>query len=206
MMKPFSWGVFDENPVLVSLVGLCPALAASSRVIDALVMGLALFVILVICTVISPLLDRHIPERLRIFAYTAITGAFASCIDLFLQALMPEVSESLGLFVPLLTVNALILDRILNFARTSSPDMAFWDALSMGTGFFLALAGLALIREILGSGTITLFPMGSFSGVIRIPGLFENPLRVFGLSAGAFFVLGYAKAAFDLYQGKGRRR
>jgi electron transport complex protein RnfE len=111
---------------------------------------------------------------------------------------MPGLSDRLGIFVPLLTVNTLILDRALNFAKENTPSMSFWDALGMGTGFLLALLGIALIREVLGSGTITLVPVGSFSGVIMIPGLSQSPIRLVSLSAGAFLILGYTKAVFDI--------
>ncbi|MDR1931412.1 MAG: electron transport complex subunit RsxE [Spirochaetales bacterium] len=198
MIQTFSKGIIDENPVCVYLLGLCPVLAVSTRVIDAFAMGLTLLVILVITSTAMSAVKDHIPGRFRVFVCTAVAGACASMADLIMQAAMPGLSDRLGIFVPLITVNTLILDRALGFAQENTPSMSFWDALGMGCGFFLTLLGVALIREVLGSGTITLVPVGRFSGVIRIPALSESPVRVISLSAGGFLVLGYLKAVFDL--------
>jgi electron transport complex protein RnfE len=198
MIQTFSKGFVDENPLCVYLLGLCPVLAVSTRVIDAFAMGLSLLVILVITNTAMAAVKDHIPDRFRIFVCTAIAGSCASVADLVMQAYMPALSDRLGIFVPLMTVNTLILDRALSFAKENTPGLSFWDALGMGGGFFLALLGVAVIREVLGSGTITLVPLGRFSGVIRIPGLSESPIRFVSLSAGGFLVVGYLKAAFDL--------
>jgi electron transport complex protein RnfE len=198
MMHTFSKGLVDENPLCVRLLGLCPVLAVSARVIDAFAMGLTLLVILVITTTAMAALTDHIPQRFRVFVCTAIAGSFASAADLLMRAYMPGLSGRLGIFVPLITVNSLILDRALGFARHSAPGESFWDALGMGTGFLLALLGIALIREVLGAGTITLVAVGDFSGVIRLPGISQSPMRAISLSAGGFLALGYLKAAFDL--------
>jgi electron transport complex protein RnfE len=198
MIKTFTKGLVEENPLCVYLLGLCPVLAVSARVIDAFVMGFILLVILIITNAAMSAGKNHIPERFRIFICTAIAASCASAADLFMQAFMPGLSQRLGIFVPLLAVNTLILDRALEFARENTPGMSFWDALGMGTGFLLALLGIALIRETLGSGTITLVPAGNFSGVIMIPGLSQSPIRLISLPAGAFLVTGYVKAVFDI--------
>jgi electron transport complex protein RnfE len=198
MIQTFSKGFVDENPLGVYLLGLCPVLAVSTRLIDAFAMGLTLLVILIITSTATSALEAHIPGRFRIFICTAIAGSCACAADLFMRAYMPGLSDRLGIFVPLLTVNSLILDRAVGFAKNNTPGMSFWDALGMGTSYLLALLGIALIREIVGSGTITLVPVGSFSGVIMIPGLSQSPIRLVGLSAGAFLVMGYAKAVFDI--------
>jgi electron transport complex protein RnfE len=143
-------------------------------------------------------LETRISGRFHIFICTAIAGSCASASELFLRAFMPGLSDRLGIFVPLLTVNTLILDRALDFARKNSPGISFWDALNMGTSFLLALLGIALIREALGSGTITLVPLGSFSGVITIPVLERSPVRLISLPAGGFLVMGYVKTIFDI--------
>jgi electron transport complex protein RnfE len=198
MIQTFSKGLIDENPLCVYVLGLCPVLAVSSRVIDALAMGIALLVILIIVTLVMSAVKDYVPDRFRIFVCTAVAGSCASMTDLIMRAYMPGLSDELGIFVPLITVNALILDRALNFAKENTPSVSFWDGLGMGLGFLLALLGVSVIREILGSGTITLVSAGSFSGVITIPGLSQSPIRAVSLSAGGFLVLGYLKAVFDL--------
>jgi electron transport complex protein RnfE len=198
MIQTFSKGFVDENPLCVYLLGLCPVLAVSTRLIDAFAMGLTLLVILVITNTAVSALENHIPGRFRIFLCTAIAGSCASAADLLMQAYMPGLSDRLGIFVPLLTVNTLILDRALGFAKNNPPGMSLWDALGMGSGFLLALLGITLIREVLGSGTITLVPLGGFSGVIMIPGLSQSPIRLISLPAGGFLVMGYVKAVFDM--------
>ncbi|MDR1625709.1 MAG: electron transport complex subunit RsxE [Spirochaetia bacterium] len=198
MIQAFRKGLADENPLCVRLLGLCPVLAVSARLIDAFAMGLTLLAILAITNTAMSALQTHVPGRFRVFVCTAIAGSCASAADLLMQAYMPGLSDRLGIFVPLLTVNSLILDRALGFAKDSTPGMSFGDALGMGTGYLLALLGIALIREILGSGTITLVPIGGFSGTIEVPGLSQSPIRLVSLSAGTFLVLGYAKAVFDM--------
>ncbi|MDR1315841.1 MAG: electron transport complex subunit RsxE [Spirochaetales bacterium] len=198
MLQTFSKGFVQENPLCVHLLGLCPVLAVSVRLIDAFAIGLTLLVILIItCTAMSAL-KPHIPGRFHVFICTVIAASCASCAELLMRAYMPGLSDRLGIFVPLLTVNALLLDRALGFARENTPGVSFWDALGMGTSFLLALVGIGLIREVLGSGTITLVPAGSFSGVIMIPGLSRSPIRLISLPAGAFLIMGYLKAVFDI--------
>ena len=204
MMQTFSKGIVNENPLGIYILGLCPVLAVSRRVIDAIAMGITLFVILVISNIAVAVLKNHIPRRFRVFLCTAIAGACASVSEMILSVYFPGISDSLGIFVPLLTVNSLILTRAFTFAWENTPGMSFWDALGMGTGFFLALLGLALIREILGNGTITVFAIGGFNGVIQIPGISQSPMRVVSLSAGGFLVLGYLKAIFDLMHPAGK--
>ena len=201
MSQTLSNGLVNKNPLYVYLLGLCPALAVSVRVIDAFVMGLALCVVGVITSTAMSGLRSHIPERFRVFVCTAIAGSCASVVEIIIKAALPGLADDLGIFVPLITVNSLILDRALRvpgFTRKKAAVESLGDALGMGTGFFLALLGLGILREVLGAGTITLLPMGNFSGVITIPGIAQSPIRALGLSAGGFLVLGYLKAAFDL--------
>ena len=198
MSQVFSKGIANENPLCVYLLGLCPALAVSVRVIDAFFMGLALCVVSIITSAAMSGLRAHIPERFCVFVSTAIAGSCASVAEIVFHAALPGTADNLGIFVPLITVNSLIMDRVLDFARENTPGQSFWDALGMGIGYFLALLGIAIFREVLGAGTITLVPVGSFSGVIAIPGIAQSPIRALGLSAGGFLVIGYLKAAYDL--------
>jgi electron transport complex protein RnfE len=186
-----------RNPVFVMLLGLCPALAVTARVDNALGLGAAVLVVTAFSNVTISLLGKYVPENVRTPAYSVIIAAFVTVVDLLLRAYAPELSKNLGIFVPLTAVNCLILGRALSFARESSPGPSLLDAVKSGFAFLFALTLIALVREVLGSGTITLFPVGDFRGILVVPVLSESPIRIFGLAAGAFFVVGYLKALFD---------
>jgi electron transport complex protein RnfE len=123
-----------------------------------------------------------------------------------MQAYAPDLYDSLGVFVPLIVVNCVILGRAEAFASKNSVTSSILDALGMGIGFTIALTVISLVRESLGVGTITLFPMGSFDGVIRIPGIIDSPARVFALAAGALLVMGYLKALVNIIQDRGGKK
>ncbi|RLD35279.1 MAG: electron transport complex subunit RsxE, partial [Bacteroidetes bacterium] len=133
----------------------------------------------------------------RIPAYIVIIASFVTIVEMVMEAFIPALYDSLGVFVPLIVVNCVILGRAEAFANKNTVKSSILDALGMGLGFTLALIIIALVREVFGLGTITLFPMGSFNGVIEIPGLVDSPVRVFGLAAGALLVMGFLKALFN---------
>ena len=153
--------------------------------------------VLVGSNIMVSLLKNFIPDEIHIPAYIVIIATFVTLVDLLMQAYAPALSKSLGVFVQLIVVNCIILGRAEAFASKNNVKDSITDALSMGLGFFFGLTMIALIREVLGAGTITLFPMGSFDGVIEIPGLAAAPVRIISLSAGALFVVGYLKAMFN---------
>jgi Na+-translocating ferredoxin:NAD+ oxidoreductase subunit E len=199
-MKDFIKGLFKENPIFVVLLGLCPALAVSTQVVNALGMGAGVIFVLLGSNIFVSLLKNFIPEKVRIPSYIVIIASFVTIVDLVMEAYVPSLSKSLGVFVQLIVVNCVILGRAEAFASKNTFGKSVLDALGMGLGFTIGLLMIAFCREVLGSGTITLFAVGNFDGVISIPGLVDAPARVIGLSAGALLVVGYLKSMFDTLQ------
>ncbi|RKX94353.1 MAG: electron transport complex subunit RsxE [Spirochaetes bacterium] len=199
MLKEFTKGIFRENPIFIIVLGLCPALGVSTKVINAIGMGAGVIFVLLGSNIFVSLLKNFIPEKVRIPSYIVIIASFVTIVQMVMEAFAPALYKSLGVFVPLIVVNCIILGRAEAFANKNTVMSSIMDALGMGVGFTLALLLIAFIRESLGAGTITLFPVGSFSGVIRIPVLADNPIRVFGLAAGALLVIGFLKAFFNWY-------
>jgi electron transport complex protein RnfE len=193
----FARGIFRENPIFITLLGLCPSLAITDRVSKALGMSAAVFLVLLGTNFLVSLVREHVSERWRIPVFVTIIGSLATVVNLVMQTYTPVLYHSLGIYAQLIAVNCIILGRADSFARSNRVGRSVLDAIGMGIGFTLSLLLLALIREVLGHGTITLFPLGSFSGVIKIPGLSDSPIRVVGLAAGAFLVFGYLKAFFN---------
>jgi len=199
MNKEFIKGFFKENPIFVLLLGLCPTLAVSTRVINALGMGAGVIFVLLGSNIFVSLLKNFIPDKVRIPAYIVIIASFVTIVDLVMQAYAPSLSESLGVFVKLIVVNCIILGRAEAFANKNTLGSFVLDALGTGIGFTLGLLLISFIREVLGSGTITIFAFGNFDGVIRIPVLYQAPVRIFSLSAGALLVMGFLLGFFKWY-------
>ncbi len=198
-MKEFAKGFMKENPIFVMALGLCPALAVSTRVVNALGMGAGVIFVLVGSNIVVSLLKDYIPQKVRIPSYIVIIASFVTIVDLTMTAYIPAVAASLGVFLQLIVVNCVILGRAEAFAARNNVGTSVLDALGMGLGFTLSLTIIALIRELLGNGTITVFAMGSFDGVVRIPVLFDSPVRIISLAAGALLVVGYLMAFFNWY-------
>ncbi|MBT3274786.1 MAG: electron transport complex subunit E [Spirochaetales bacterium] len=196
-MANFTNGIFKENPIFIILLGLCPTLAVSTQVVNAIGMGAGVIFVLLGSNIFVSLLKDFIPDKVRIPSYIVIIASFVTIVDLVMQAYSPALSKSLGVFVQLIVVNCIILGRAEAFASKSNVKDSVLDALGMGVGFTLGLGLISLIREVLGAGTITLFAVGNFSGVISIPGLSDSPIRIMSLAAGALLVMGYLKALFN---------
>ena len=199
LLSEFTKGILKENPIFIILLGLCPTLAVSTQVVNALGMGAGVIFVLLGSNIFVSLLKNFIPEKIRIPSYIVIIASFVTIVEMVMQAFIPGLYTNLGVFVPLIVVNCVILGRAEAFAKVNSVSRSIFDALGMGIGFTLALTLIALIREVVGAGTITLFPMGSFDGVVRIPGLSASPIRVIGLAAGALLVMGYLKGLFNWF-------
>jgi Na+-translocating ferredoxin:NAD+ oxidoreductase subunit E len=200
MVKEFTKGLFRENPIFVILLGLCPALGVSTRVVNALGMGAGVIFVLLGSNIFVSLLKDFIPKKVRIPSYIVIIASFVTIVEMVMQAFVPDLYDSLGVFVPLIVVNCVILGRAEAFASKNSTAVSVMDALGMGIGFTLALTVISLVREVLGAGTITLFAVGSFDGIIRIPIIVNSPVRVFALATGALLVMGYLKALVNIIQ------
>jgi Na+-translocating ferredoxin:NAD+ oxidoreductase subunit E len=196
MMKELTKGIFRENPLFIIVLGLCPALAVSTQVINALGMGASVIFVLLGSNFFISLLRKIIPDNIRIPCYVVVIASFVTIVDMVLAAYVPVLSRSLGIYIPLIVVNCIILGRAEAYANKNTVGRSLLDAIGMGLGYTLSLLIVATIREVLGNGTITLFavPAIGFDGTIRIPGLSSMPARVFGLASGALLVMGYLKA------------
>ena len=206
-MKELIKGIYRENPIFVLVLGLCPALAVTTQVVNGIGMGVGTMFVLICSNIMISILKDVIPTEIHIPAYIVIIASFVTILDLVMQAYIPSLSASLGVFVQLIVVNCVILGRAEAFASNHGVWDSIKDAIGMGIGFTLSLVLIALIREILGAGTITLFPIEAwnFNGEIKIPGLVNAPARVMTLSAGALFVMGYLKGILNaLIERKGK--
>ncbi len=198
-MKELTKGIYRENPIFVLVLGLCPSLAVTTQVVNGIGMGVGTMFVLICSNIMISLLKNVIPDEIHIPAYIVIIASFVTILDMIMQAYIPALSSSLGVFVQLIVVNCIILGRAEAFASSHGVWDSIKDAIGMGIGFTLSLCLIALIRETLGAGTITLFPIESigFNGEISIPGLVNSPARVMTLSAGALLVMGYLKAIIN---------
>lgn len=197
MIKEFTKGLFKENPIFVIALGLCPTLATSTMVINALGMGAGVIFVLVCSNIFISLLKNFIPDNVRIPAYIVVIASFVTIVQMVMEAYAPALYAALGVFVPLIVVNCIILGRAEAFANKNKVLPSILDGLGMGVGFTLALTLIALIREVLGSGTITLPGC-----VITVPVISIAPMRVIAFPAGAFLVLGLLKAFFQYREGR----
>jgi len=204
MLKEFTKGIFKENPVFIILLGLCPTLAVSTQVVNALGMGAAVIFVLLGSNIFVSLLKDFIPEKVRIPCYIIIIASFVTIVDLVMRAYAPSLSKNLGVFVQLIVVNCIILGRAEAFANKNTVKSSVLDALGMSIGFTLALTLIALIREVIGTGKITLLAINAigFDGVITIPYLHDSPIRMIGYPAGALLVVGLLKALFNWFESR----
>ena len=184
-------GVWRENPVLVQLLGLCPALAVTNTVANSLAMGLATFFVLLGSSLLVSLLKQVIPHEVRISAYILIIATFVTIADMVLAAVVPDIHKALGAFIALIVVNCMILGRQEAFASKRPVSRALLDAVGTGVGFILALVMLGGIREILGNG--------SFLGVPLFGANYE-PWIIMILPPGGFFTLGFILLAFGWWR------
>ena len=189
--REFSKGLFRENPVFVLVLGMCPTLAVTTSVVDGAAMALAATVVLVSSNIIVSLVRNIIPKEVRIPCYIVIIASFVTMVELGMKAYLPvEISKRLGIFVPLIVVNCIILGRAEAFAGKRGPLASATDGLGMGAGFFLALVLISAIREILGNGTFAGYKVSAAyvpnATLLMAPGAF----LVMGLLLGLFNFLG----------------
>jgi electron transport complex protein RnfE len=182
--KNFTKGFIKENPVFVLLLGMCPTLGVTSSAINGLGMGLATTFVLVMSNIVVSLVKDFIPSKVRIPAFIVIIASFVTMVDLLMAGYAPALHEQLGLFIPLIVVNCIVLGRAEAFASKNAVLPSIIDGLGMGLGFSLALTILGGIREILGAGTIFNIPLHIFPDGV-------DGILVFILAPGAFIVLGY---------------
>lgn len=186
-------GITTENPTFIQLLGMCPTLAVTTSLINAIGMGLSATFVLVFSNLVISLIRKFIPSKIRIASYIVVIAAFVSVIEMLLKAYLPSISDALGLFIPLITVNCIILARAESFASKNKPIPSIFDGLGMGLGFTLGLSILGSIREILGAGTI----LG-----ISLFGEGFQPALIFILPPGAFLALGVILAVYNMIKDK----
>lgn len=174
-------GIIDENPTFTQVIGMCPTLAVTTSAANGLGMGLAATFVLTLSNVFISLLRKVTPANIRIPVFVIVIAAFTTIVGLLLKAFVPALDKSLGLFIPLIVVNCLILARAEAFASKNSPAASMFDGIGMGLGFTIALTILGVIREIFGNGT--LFGMSLFGAGFQ-------PALIMILPPGAFLLLG----------------
>ena len=195
--KQFEEGMLSKNPVLVQLLGMCSVLAITTSLFNGIGMGLSVTIILICSNVLISALRKVIPSQIRIAAYIVIIAGFVTIVDLLLQAFLPALSESLGMFIPLIVVNCIILGRAEAFASKNGVLASAVDGLCQGIGYTVALVIMCVIRELLGSGT---FGAGVLNGGEGIRIIAEGyPAMQMVMPVGGFLTLGFVIAGFQHY-------
>ena len=187
-------GIWKENPVLIQLLGLCPALAVTNTVANSIAMGLATFFVLTGSSLLVSLLKNWIPREVRISAYILIIATFVTLVDMILAAVVPEIHKALGAFIALIVVNCMILGRQEAFASRNTVGRALLDAVGVGTGFMIALLMMGAFRELLGNGSLLGFS-------VMGPGF--EPWIIMILPPGGFFTLGFLLLGLSWWEKRG---
>lgn len=191
LTKVFKEGFIDNNPTFVQFLGMCPTLAVTTSSINGLGMGLSATAVLIFSNLAISLLRKIIPQKIRIASYIVIIAGFVTIIDLLLQAYLPDLSQALGAFIPLIVVNCIILARAEAFASKNGPVESMMDGLGIGLGFTFALVIIASVREILGNGSIF--------GIAILPTSYQ-PVTMAILAPGAFIVFGLLLGGINLFK------
>ena len=186
-------GIIDENPTFMQVIGMCPTLAVTSSAINGLGMGLAATAVLICSNIFVSLLRKIIPDTVRIPCFIVVIATFVTIIEFVLKAYVPSLYASLGLFIPLIVVNCLILARAEAFASKNGPIASAFDGIGMGLGFTIALGCMGLVREFIGSGTAF--------GITVLPEAFPRTL-LFVMAPGAFFTLACMMAILNNFKNK----
>ena len=186
-LKVLTNGIFKENPTFALLLGMCPTLGVTTSAINGMGMGLATAFVLVMSNLVISLVTNIIPDKIRIPSFIVIIAAFVTVVDMCMAAYLPSLHESLGLFIPLIVVNCIVLGRAEAFAAKNNPVASLFDGLGMGLGFTIALTLLGAVREFLGTGKIF--------NLSILPE--EYGMLVFVLAPGAFIALGYLIALIN---------
>ncbi len=186
-VKQIKEGIIDQNPIFVQFLGMCSALAVTTSIVNALGMGLSFTVVLIFSNLFISLLRKFIPSQVRIAAFIVIISGFVTAVELVIKAYLPAINESLGLFIPLIVVNCIILARAESFASKNAPLPSIVDGIAMGAGYTFALVCISVVRELIGKGQL-------FG--LQILGSWYKPAGIFILPAGAFLTLGFLVALF----------
>lgn len=193
ILKTFLNGIIHENPTFVLMLGMCPTLAVTTGVVNGIGMGLSTTAVLICSNIVISMLRKFIPNKIRIASYIVIVAGFVTIVEMLLKAYLPSLSQSLGIYIPLIVVNCIILGRAEAFASKNGVAASLFDGLGMGLGFTCALTLIASVREILGAGT--------FAGISLFGEGFQ-PVSVMILPPGAFLTLGILLAVINGIAGK----
>ncbi len=185
-------GIVRENPTFVLILGMCPTLGTTTSAINGCGMGVATMAVLIMSNLVISLIKNFIPDKVRIPAFIVVIASFVTIIQMLMQAFVPALYASLGVFIPLIVVNCIILGRAEAFASKNGPLDSILDGVGIGLGFTLSLTVIGVVREVLGSGAIFDMPLGISD---------YTPL-VFVLAPGGFFVLGYLMILFNKFAKK----
>ena len=184
-------GLVKNNPTFVLVLGMCPTLATTTSALNGLEMGLATLFVLVLSNIVISLVAPAVPDKVRIPVYIVIIATFVTVLQLLMQAFVPTVYDTLGLFIPLIVVNCIVLGRAEAFANKNSVGASALDGIGIGLGFTLSLTVIGIVREIVGSGSVF--------GWKFIPG---DGILAFVMAPGAFIALGYLMVLFNKYLAK----
>ena len=184
-------GLVKNNPTFVLVLGMCPTLATTTSAMNGLEMGLATMFVLILSNIVISLIAPAVPDKVRIPVYIVIIATFVTVLQLLMQAFVPTVYDTLGLFIPLIVVNCIVLGRAEAFANKNSVGASALDGIGIGLGFTLSLTVIGIVREILGSGSVF--------GWKFIPG---DGILAFVMAPGAFIALGYLMVLFNKYLAK----
>ena len=185
-------GIVKENPTFVMLIGMCPTLAVTTSAINGIGMGLSTTLVLVFSNLLISLLRKIIPDSARVPAFIVVVASLVTIVQFLLQGYVPSLYASLGIYIPLIVVNCIILGRAEAYASKNNPIASLFDGLGMGLGFTLALSVLGIVRELLGSGSIFGY---------TLPEIFPRTILMI-LPPGAFFTLAFLMVIFNLLKNK----
>lgn len=185
-------GIVKENPTFILMLGMCPTLAVTTSAFNGMGMGLSTTVVLVASNLLISILRKIIPDKVRIPAYIVVVATLVTVVQLLIQAFIPALYDALGLYIPLIVVNCIILGRAESYASKNPPIVSACDGIGMGLGFTLALTCIGFFRELIGAGTI----LSGTPLAISLPAVYE-PVSIFVLAPGAFLVLALIIAALN---------
>ena len=202
--KQFKEGLITNNPVLVQVLGMCSTMAITTSFFNGIGMGLAVTVILTLSNVIIAAIRKIIPDKIRIAMFIVVIAGFVTCVDLLIQAFVPALSESLGVFIPLIVVNCIILGRAEAFSYKNGVVASFWDGIFQGIGYTAVLVVMCVIREFLGAGTFGGGILNGGDGIRILPEQF--PMGMLTLPVGGFLVLACLIAAMQWALSKSKNK
>ena len=215
LRKQFMEGLITNNPVLVQVIGMCSTMAITTSLFNGVGMGVAVTVILTLSNIIIAAIRKIIPDKIRIAMFIVVIAGFVTCVDLLIQAFVPALSESLGVFIPLIVVNCIILGRAEAFSYKNGIGASFWDGIFQGFGYTVVLLIMCVIREFLGAGTILgglleigenglTFGLGTAAGIRILPEQF--PMGMLTLPVGGFLILAVLIAAMQWALSKSKNK